>query len=526
MRRPIAFILLALTVMLVLAVPALAEQTPTVHLLYFYAQSCPHCRAAYETIIRPLQEEYGDQIDILPVEIGTAEGYEAFVAAEKALTGHSGTWEIPTVVMGSQSYVGEEALRHLPDDVAAAIAAGEAVPWPALPEVEALLAAHQPGTIDNPFISPGGGLTPCGGEEESSGCDAPNPIHLLYLYKPGCQECERTRYDLRYLQEKYPQVIIEEHNVLEDAPLAEWLGQRYDVPESLRLVAPAVVIGDTYLVGESLTPDNLLATVQRYAESGAPAAWEDWSAQEGQRSIVERFRSLGALTVALAGLVDGFNPCAFATLIFFISYLTFLGRSGKEVLFVGAAFALGVFITYLAVGVGLWKALSALPFLAQIGRWLYALTALACAVLAVYSFFDFLKARRGQREAMTLKLPASWRQKIARIIRRTKAERIALSALVTGAVVSIIELACTGQVYLPTIIFVLGLPDLRAKGFLYLLLYNLLFITPLVVVFVLVYFGTTSLQLSRFLEKHTATVKAATALFFAVMAVWLLMMLI
>ncbi len=508
-----------------LAVPLAAQEEGAVHLLYFYAQSCPHCRAAYESVIRPLQEEYGSRLDVMPVEIGSPEGYEAFVATEKALTGASGRWEIPTVVMGDKAYVGEEALKTLPDDVAAAMASG-GVPWPDLPEVQALAEAHQSGPMGNPFVGGGGGLTPCSNDEAATGCEAPAPIHMLYLYKPGCQECERTRYDLRYIQQKYPQVVIEEHNVLEDAPLAEWLGQKYDVPESLRLVAPAVVVGDTYLVGDALTPDNLLAAVQRYAESGAPATWEDWSAEEGSRSIVNRFRSLGALTVAAAGLVDGFNPCAFATLIFFISYLTFMGRSGKDVLFVGGAFALGVFLTYLAVGVGLWKALSALPFLAQIGRWLYGLTALICAVFAVYSFLDFLKARRGKREEMTLQLPSSWRKKITTLIRKTKAENLVLSAFITGAVVSIIELACTGQVYLPTIIFVLSVPDLRAKGFLYLLLYNLLFITPLIVVFVLVYFGTTSLQLSKFLEKHTSTVKAVTALFFAVMAVWLVMMIV
>jgi len=62
-------------------------------------------------------------------------------------------------------------------------------------------------------------------------------------------------------------------------------------------------------------------------------------------------------------------------------------------------------------------------------------------------------------------------------------------------VVSIVELACTGQVYLPTIIFVLGLPQWRARAALALVAYNLMFVTPLIVVFLLAYFGTTSSSL-------------------------------
>jgi len=43
--------------------------------------------------------------------------------------------------------------------------------------------------------------------------------------------------------------------------------------------------------------------------------------KEAEESMVDRFKSLGLLTIVSPGLIDGINPCAFATLIFFISYL-------------------------------------------------------------------------------------------------------------------------------------------------------------------------------------------------------------
>ena len=93
-----------------------------------------------------------------------------------------------------------------------------------------------------------------------------------------------------------------------------------------------------------------------------------------------------------------------------------------------------------------------------------------------------------------------------------------MAAFTTGFFVSLLELACTGQVYLPTIIYVLGIPGLRTKAHLYLLLYNLMFIVPLLIVFVISYLGATSEQLNAFLKKNTAVIKLLTALMFFGMA--------
>jgi hypothetical protein len=92
---------------------------------------------------------------------------------------------------------------------------------------------------------------------------------------------------------------------------------------------------------------------------------------------------------------------------------------------------------------------------------------------------------------------------------------------VAGAAISVIEVACSGQVYLPTILFVLGVPGLRVRAGLYLLLYNLMFVLPLVVVFLLAYLGTTSQQLAQFINRRAATIKLATAGLFLLLVGWL-----
>jgi cytochrome c biogenesis protein CcdA len=299
------------------------------------------------------------------------------------------------------------------------------------------------------------------------------------------------------------------------------------VAEEKRLTAPAIFVGNDALIGEDINARSLEALLGKYASTGAPPTWDGFDPTTAQRSIVERFQLLGVFTVAFAGLIDGLNPCAFATIVFFVSYLAFVGRRQREVLAVGVAFTLGVFLTYLGVGVGLLKFMASLPFLSAVSRWVYGLTAALCLFLAAVSLYDWWQARRGKPEEMRLKLPLRLRRWINRVIREGAGLRAFVPvSFVTGVVISVIELACTGQVYLPTIIFVLGVPGLQARAGLYLVLYNLIFILPLVVVFLLAYFGTTSQQLGQFINRRAATVKLATAGLFVLLATWLVIALL
>ncbi len=502
-----------------------AEHDPTVRVVYFYSVDCPHCKKIIEDTLTPLQAEYGERLEIKMVEISTPENYELMIQAEEALDASPGEWDLPTLVIDGQALVGEEDIReNLPCLLDTCLGAG-GTSWPDVPGLGDVPVENLGGSSSgfSPDLGLGGeDVEPCDPEAEEA-CEGPAPIWAAYFYQVGCQECSRAEYDIQYAKSKYPQLMVKEFNVQERAALAEWLGKRLGVPERKRLATPSLFIGEDYLVGDAITSDAVLSLAEKYAPTGADRVWESFSVQEAQAGIIERFRSFGALTVVLAGLVDGLNPCAFATLVFFVSYLTLSGREGKEVLLVGAAFTLGVFLAYLAVGLGFYKVLGLLgDLLTRLGRWVYGLTAVLCAGLAVFSFLDFLKARRGEIGDMSLNLPHKLRMRINAVIRKGRGARAyVLGAFGTGLVVSFLELACTGQVYLPTIIFVTSVPELRVRAVGYLALYNLLFVLPLIVVFVLAYYGTSSKELTRFLERNAAMVKLGMVVLFASLSVWL-----
>lgn len=497
-----------------------ASDGPVIHILYFSSVDCPKCWVVEQEVLKPLEERYGSRLDIHRLEIGDPAAYELLVRTEEYFRVAPEKRGLPTIVIGDQILIGEEEVRQqLPCLVEKCLVESGAA-LPPIPGLDAALSGN-PAPSAGPLASvePGGlGICP---PAEVAACEVPRPIYAAYFYQVGCQECSRAEADIRYIRRHYPQLVVEEFNVYEQVALAHWLAERAGRTD---FRPPALFIGNDALIGEKeITPQNLQALVEKYATTGVERVWADFNPATGLASLVERFYALGPLTVFLAGLVDGLNPCALAILVFFIAYLAAGGYKGRQILFVGGAFTLGVFLTYLAVGLGLYQVLDRLgDALPVAGRWLYGLTALLCLVLAALSFADFLKARQGQVEEMVLRLPDRLKQRARAVVRRgQRMSAYILGALVTGLLISLLELACTGQLYLPTIVFVVSVPALRARAVAYLLLYNLAFILPLGVVFAMTYFGTTSLQLGILLQKHAAAVKLGTALVFLLLAVWL-----
>ena len=128
---------------------------------------------------------------------------------------------------------------------------------------------------------------------------------------------------------------------------------------------------------------------------------------------------------------------------------------------------------------------------------------------------------------MKLRLPDVVKKRIHTSIREnTWFGGYLVGAFLLGAFISLLELVCTGQVYLPTIIFISGLPALKAHAFFFLLLYNLCFIVPLVVVFLIAYFGVFNLKTHVAFIELVPLVKILTAVFFFVLGGVLLYLLL
>ena len=488
-----------------------------VHGLYFYSTNCPHCMTMLDELVLPMQDEFGSKLDIRLIEISYTSNYELLNRAEKQFGVQAEKRGIPTLIIGSNILIGESPIRdHMREIVTAGIDNG-GVGWPAIVnfDPDAITTSESSETIAEMCTI-----------ENADVCETGEPIYAAYFFQTGCQSCSRVEADLAYLHSKYPQLIVEIFNIYDHTGLGTWLAERAGRDD---FHIPALFIGSQAWIGDTeITPQAIESTLKDSAQKGSPRFWDAYDETTGSENMVKKFHSMSWLTVVFAGLVDGVNPCAFATLIFFVSYLTLSGRKGNEVLLVGSTFTLGVFLAYLIIGFGFYKVLDLLSqWLTILGHWVYGITAALCLVLAFFSFLDFLKVRHGELSDMSLKLPDKLRKRINAIIRKSRnIKGYAFGAFITGLVIALLELACTGQIYLPTIIFVSSIPELRLQAIFYLLIYNLLFILPLVVVFIMAYYGTTSKDLTQFLKKNSASVKLGMTLLFLSLGIWLIFTLI
>jgi thiol-disulfide isomerase/thioredoxin len=494
----------------------IAQQPPSsLQIYFFYSEDCQSCQVILRSYL-PTLKTMIPTLEVKTFDVSHPAYYEALTKLEKKF-GHAGG-ELPIVFVGDQMLSGETEIMEKLN--------------PLLLELQAK-GGSSPPPIEIPSLSKP--------SVKSFTMD------VTYFYQRGCPKCDRANALLKYIAKKYPQLNIKEIdlNTPDGKRLNESLSNRLNLPTEKRLIAPSIFVGNDYLLPGEITESKVEALILKNGEKNAgvssgeskptlttptpkpslsPTPEETKKAEE---SIIQRFESLGILTIVSAGLLDGINPCAFATLIFFISYLTFVGRKRTEILIVGLGYSGAVFVTYLMIGFGILSFVQRLSFLPLFSRVAFLLTIAFALVLGALSLYDYVQLKRGRPSEMKLQLPDFLKKRVHRTIReQSRSPRYFLAAVTAGFIVSLVEFTCTGQVYLPTILFVTNIPSLKASAISYLLLYNFMFIVPLLIIFGIVYWGVTSEQLAFFLQKRASSIKLYTSLLFFALAGILILSLI
>ncbi len=173
--------------------------------------------------------------------------------------------------------------------------------------------------------------------------------------------------------------------------------------------------------------------------------------------------------IGVAALIDSINPCAFSILLLTIAFLLSIGKLRSSVLAIGSAYILGIFLVYLVIGLGLLQTLHLFNtphFMAKLGASLLIVLGL---INIIKEFFPSFPLKLG--------IPHAAHQKIAVLMEKASVP----TAVGLGVLVGLCEFPCTGGPYL----MVLGLLHDHATyytGAAYLIVYNLIFILPLVLI--------------------------------------------
>ncbi|HEX7320400.1 MAG TPA: cytochrome c biogenesis protein CcdA [bacterium] len=474
-----------------IALIALFSQTPKTTVHFFYSPSCGHCMDILLSDIPELQSKYAFVLKKYDIDI--LENLKILEKMEERIANK--TDDLPVVFVGDSAFYGPVAVRKKLGSTLKILA----------------LHGHDTTVIDT------------AGVVHDTSYNQGAVINLYYFYQLECPECDRTESLLKALVSRYSQQLrVHKYDIRDDSckTLYEALAVERSIPDEKRLLVPAVFIGGQYLI-KDFNSAELESLIVRY-KNGSPRL-DTLVTIAGAHSIMDRFSRFSFLGIALAGLLDGINPCAFATIVFFISYLIFIGRRQKDILIMSASFIASVFACYFAIGIGAYNLMKYLARFSAIARSLFLFFGIAAIILGILSLYDFFVALKNDRSRMILQLPLAIKQRIHDGIKdKTRAGGIIAGSAAAGFLVSFLEFGCTGQVYLPTIMFMISNARTSLKPLWALLLYNFAFIVPLVVIAAAAIIFSTK-NIARHLEKRIPLIKIATAVLFFILGIALLL---
>lgn len=356
------------------------------------------------------------------------------------------------------------------------------------------------------------------------------PVSVEFFFETGCSECERVRHEvLPEMERRFSDHVrleqrdIEtETNYLALVSYGRKLGQAVNEPVCMVVDRREMLAGfDRIRADLFASLDRAIA--RRYSEAD-PGDAAGVPVPIGKGILAQHVRGFTLLGVLSAALVDSINPCAMATLVFFMSLLMGSRVGVRKMLLAGGAFVGACYVTYLAIGFGLLRVLYLLSGFRAAKAVLDGVLVLILLVLSVLSFRDALRFRRtGKAADITLSLPPGLQRRIHEVIKKGLRERsLLLGGLGIGVVVTVLESVCTGQVYVPALVLMIKSGQSIGRSAVYLGLYNLIFVMPLVVLLTLACFGLRTPALVAWSRRNVTVSKTLLGLFFLGMAAMML----
>jgi cytochrome c biogenesis protein CcdA len=340
-------------------------------------------------------------------------------------------------------------------------------------------------------------------------------ICIAYFYGEGCSNCAKTEPYIEEIEAKYGgKIHIEKYEVYHDLKslqLYNKLCSVQNIPLEQRGV-PLVAINDKYLMGVDNIKSGLDPEIEYMLNNNIKVcpldgemachtfAGHNTSQSNQTDSLIPGLKT--GITVPLiigTGLVDGINPCAFAVLIFLLTFLLTVSNDKKRMIKAGIAYVIAVYITYLIAGLGLLTAIH----VSGLSGIIVKVAAIASIIVGLINIKDFFWYGKG----FTLKIPEKSKSTIEKWVHKGNVP----AALVLGFLVAMFELPCTGGVYL-AIIALMANTMTQAAAFGYLLLYNLMFVLPLIFIILLVTRGMKAEHIERWRQSKKNWMKLAIGL--------------
>ena len=303
------------------------------------------------------------------------------------------------------------------------------------------------------------------------------PVDLIFFYGQGCPHCANEEVFLDDIAQQYPSLKIQKYETYfnqENRELFETLSAAYGKKMG---GVPTTFIENDVIVGfNDKIAKNIISIIEDCTEKACTNPLDKITSAKPQIS-----QDLTLSAVITAAAVDAINPCAFAVLVLLIGTII-VHSNRKKALLAGLAFTLSIFISYFLMGLGLYSAIQA----AAITKTFYIVVSILAIIIGLFNLKDYFWYGKW----FTMEVPMKWRPKLKTLIRSVTSIP---GAFIIGFAVSLFLLPCTSGPYI-VILGLLASATEKTYAISLLLLYNFIFVLPMLIITGAIYFGLTTTE--------------------------------
>lgn len=363
--------------------------------------------------------------------------------------------------------------------------------------------------------------------EDSLAENTANPLdikqgtkYLRYYYTVSCDDCRKTSELLNKLKEKYPDIVIERFNIMENQYVLEIqkLFDKFKVDKNLRQV-PIIFYQNGFISGYEQIESDIDKAINN-------SAYIDFLNLDQDNNLNNLYISQLPI-ILIAGFLNGLNPCGISMLFLVISILI---TEKKHILSLGFIYIITKGITYLIIAFGLYSVLSILEgnTFKNISQIIKVVAIIFMIAIAILNFLDFISCKREEYGKIKLQLPNSFRKFNNSIIEALKNPKfkkyIFLAIIVISIIVSASEFLCTGQIMLATLIYIVQNTAFNSITFMAIIIYIIAMLIPLIILVLLIYKGQKLFLLSETVRNHMYLIKLANSIIFIIFAIFIVIL--
>ena len=303
-------------------------------------------------------------------------------------------------------------------------------------------------------------------------------VDLLLFYGEGCPHCASAHSYLDDLSTENPSLNVLEYEIYSNQENRVLLGKLASAFETEISGVPTMFIKNQVISGFGPSSVSSIEDTLDYClKNECLSPLEKINSTNSNSSVSSKTLTISA--VLSAAIIDAINPCAFAVLIILLT--TILGvKNRKRALLSGLAFSASIYISYFLMGLGLYSAIQAADF----ARSFYITVSILAIIIGLLNLKDYFWYGKW----FVMEVPLAWRPRMKSLIRGITSP---IGAFMIGFLISLFLLPCTSGPY----IVILGLLSSTTEfgyALSLLALYNFVFILPMLIITLSIFFGFTT----------------------------------